>query len=199
MQVREHVPVHIVGSLEAFYRLNGVERPIARRCNQVLYSSRDLIAMAMAGKQSLNGMYLAYTNGAVPADSVPPERLASWYHTTGSTGPMGFVRVPLIGEPLFRSTDANHYANNQIVLTAVSDDRVVIPTAQNAIQDGVTKWYGGALAWLAAGYAGDVLFSAVNFGDTIGAPSILQIPHAQVGLRWTVTFYYTPSTSSSSL
>ena len=201
MQVREHVPVYIVGDLEVFYRRGRREEIVLRRCNQVLYSSRDLLAMAMAGQQSLNGMYLAYTNGAIPTDPVPPERLASYYTTTGSAGKAGFVRVPLVGEPLFKSTNPGLYRNNQIILTAISDNNTVIPTAENGIVDGVTQWYGGALGWLAPVYANDVLFSAVNFNDTIGSPSIPQIIHAAVGLRWTLTFYYTnpvPGSSSSS-
>ena len=128
---------------------------------------------------------------------MPPERLASWYATTGSVAPMGFVRVPLIGTPAYATTDAGRYVNNRVSFTAISDGRVCVPDTGNEMTDGVSKFYGAALAYLGDTYAQDVLFSAVNFVDTTGAESYLKIPNAQLGVRWFLSFY--PNAGGSSL
>jgi hypothetical protein len=197
--MREPVGLYVYGDVEIFLRRPGQpDETLQRRKNLVLYSAYDLLAKAAGGQQLVNGMYLAYSNDAVPADVVPPERRASWYSTTGSVAPLGFVRVPLIGEPAYASTDATRYLNNRVSFTAISDGRVCVPVSGNELTDGVSKFYGAALIWLGATYAQDVLFSAVNFKDATGADYYLKIPNGQVGVRWFLSFYPSAAIGSSS-
>jgi len=181
---------YVCGDIEVFYRFpDGGERILLRRRNLVLYSAQDLLAKAVAGQQLINGMYMVFTNGVVPSDVIPPERRANWYQTTASAPPMGFVRVPLVGAPSFDAIEPSRYLNNIVSFTAIADNNVCVPATGNEIQDGVSKFFGVALAWLAPAFAQDVLFSAANFRDTTGADYYLKIPNAQVGTRWIVTFH----------
>jgi len=198
MRIREPVGLYVVGDVEIFLRRPGQpDEVLQRRKNLVLYSAYDLIAKAVGGEQIVNGMYLEFSNDAtVPADDIPPERQASWYPATGSVPPLGFVRVPLVGEPAYASTDPTRYLNNRVSFTAISDGRVCVPARGNEMTDNVTKFYGAALAYLGNAYTNDVLFSAVNFHDAVGTDYFLKIPNAQVGVRWFLSFYGSSGGSS---
>ena len=193
----------VIGEVTPFYRRRIGGRvhdeflPTMR--NTVLYSGYDLLAQALVGEKIVNGMYFQFTNGTPNEVPVPPERQASYYHTTGSTAPKGFTRVPLLGRPEFVSTDVTKYNGNQLTVVAVSDDNVVVPDPGNEIQDNQTNFVGAALANLdESDYANDTLFAAISFAFESNMPVYIEkIPNAQIGLRWDITFR-PPGTSSSS-
>jgi len=189
----------IAGELTVFYRfpLPGGEyrdETLFTEKNTVVNSAADILAKAVAGQLTLNGMYFPFTNGLVSEPPVPVERTADHYHTLGSISPKGFVRAPTLAEPSFRSTDTSKFNNNQIILVAISDTNVVVPDPGNELIDGVSQFYGSALLALDPdSFLQDILFSADNFVSPVP-----KIPNAQIGVRWRVTFKAPAAVSSSS-
>ena len=187
------------GEVELFYRFPDHDQLIYRSHNMIVYSASDLMAQAIAGNKYINGMYFAFANAEVVLEPVPVQRMARYYHTINSTPPRGFTRVALAGEPLFTSNDITKYNGNQVTFTAVSDNDVVIEAAGNTVINNVTRFFGAGLMHLdAAGYANDILFSAVNFEDGGGPEYLLKLPGAQIGFRWIITFGEGAEGSSSS-
>jgi hypothetical protein len=191
----------VKGRVEVFQRFpvygGHYDRKLYSQDNIIVESHADILAKAAAGEPVfVNGMYFAYTNGAVAEPPVPAERTASYYHTTGSVNPKGFVRVPTIAEPSFASSDTP-FAHNQVTVVAVSDSNVVVPDPGNEVTDNVSQFYGAGLLFLEpSSFLNDILFSAVNF-----ASPITKVANAQIGVRWTLTFKpvdFVPSSFSSS-
>jgi hypothetical protein len=116
-------------------------------------------------------MYFQYTNGTPGETTVPPERRATYYHTTGSIAPRGFTRVPLLGRAEYASTDVLKYNGNMVTVVAISDSTPIVPVAGNEIQDNVTQFVGAGLVYLATDYAHDKLFSSVAFAFETGVPA----------------------------
>ena len=193
MQVENKYNYPVRGDITIFQRsivggeINDTD--IHSQSNLVVNTAADVMALAVAGQASINGMYMAYENSVPPIVETTPlvTRAASYYHTTGSTNPKGFVRVPTISQPSFVASDPK-YNGNQITFVGISDSNVVILDAGNAVADGTSQFYGAALLFLdPAGYANDILFSAVTFDD-IGPSEFEKIAGAQLGVRWTLTF-----------
>jgi hypothetical protein len=181
------------GHITVFQRevINGeiVDTDLLSKPNLVVNTGADVMALAVSGQSPINGMYMAYENSAPPIVESSPvvTRAASYYHTTGSTDPRGFVRVPTVSQPDFTSSDPK-YNNNQVTFVAISDSNVVIPDGGNAVTDGTSQFYGAALLHLApTGYADDILFAAATFSDS-GPSEFEKIAGAQLGVRWTVEF-----------
>jgi hypothetical protein len=149
MNIHSAVKQKIRGEVELFYRFPDRDEVILQKRNTILYGGMDLAAKAIAGKQFINGMYLAYENSAAPISepTPPPELTAAYYQTTGSTDPRGFVRVATLAEPSFDSTDAQ-YNNNKAIFVGISTSEVAIADGSNAVTDGVSQFYGAALAYL---------------------------------------------------
>jgi hypothetical protein len=191
MNIAEAHKLPIRGEIELFHLFdNGRVQSIHKQRNVILNSGMDIAARALAGNINVNGMYMAYENSAPPIAEPTPAATttALYYQTTGSTDPRGFVRVPTIAMPAFSSTDTQ-YNTNKATFVAISDGNVAIPDGGNTVQDGVSQFYGAALAYLdPEGYAGDILFSAISFKD-IGTPTEFEkIAGAQIGIRWAIWF-----------
>jgi hypothetical protein len=160
---------------------------LLRKQNTVLNSGMDLMAMALGGERYINGMYFAYDNSLTPyTDTTPPsERTASFYHSVG-TGTLNIVRVPTLSRPEYSSTDPI-YNENKASFVAVTAGAGLLPGAGNVLTDGLSQFYGAALAWLhPTDYQQDVLFSCVGFDD-LGTSHFVKVAGAQLGLRWGVT------------
>lgn len=156
--------------------------------NVVLNSGADIMAKAVAGELKINGMYFGYDNSGTPyTDPTPPvERMASFYHSPGA-GTMNFVRVPTLAMASYTSTDPA-YNGNKVQFVAITDGVGVLPGAGNMLTEGVSQFYGAALAWLDPdNYENDVLFSAVSFHD-LGSDHFIKIANAQLGIRWSLIF-----------
>jgi hypothetical protein len=193
MQVENKYNYPVRGDITVFQRsvVDGViqDTDIHSQKNLVVNTAADVMALSVAGQAPINGMYMAYENSAPPIVEATPlvTRAANYYHTTGSADPRGFVRVPTISQPAFAASDPK-YNGNQITFVGISNSNVVIPDGGNAVADGTSQFYGAALLHLSpAGYASDILFSAVTFDD-IGPSEFVKIAGAQLGLRWTLTF-----------
>jgi len=161
---------------------------IARGHNVVLNSGADIMAKAVAGELNVNGMYFGYDNASPSYTDTPPipvERTASFYHSSGST--MNFVRVPTLARASYASTDPA-YNNNKVQFIAITNGVGVLPGTGKVLTDGVSQFYGAALAWLDPdNYENDVLFSAVSFVD-LGSDHFVKIANAQLGIRWSLIF-----------
>lgn len=191
MNIREGHKLPVKGEIELFYLFpRGRTQRIMRQRNVILDSGMDIAARALAGDINVNGMYMAYDNSAPPIAEPTPAvtTTALYYQTTGSTDPRGFVRVPTIAMPAFAPTDTQ-YNTNKATFVAISDGNVAIPDGGNTVQDGVSQFYGAALAYLDPDdMADDILFSAISFKD-IGTPTEFEkIAGAQIGIRWSIWF-----------
>jgi len=161
---------------------------LAQSHNVILNSGADIMAKAVAGDLSINGMYFAYDNSGTPyTDPTPPvERTASFYHSVGA-GTRNFVRVPTLARATYASTDPA-YNGNKVQFVALTDGVGVLSGAGNVLTDGVSQFYGAALAWLDPdNYENDILFSAVSFAD-LGSAHFAKIANAQLGIRWSLIF-----------
>jgi hypothetical protein len=177
-----------VGEIEVFRRLRGVDTVLASKRNVILNSGMDMLAKALGGQQFVNGMYFAYDNDGVPyTDGTPPvERTASFYHNDGG-GTRNFDRAGTLAQPSFETTDVE-FNNNKVVFVAITTGVGVLPGVGNVLTDGVSQFYGAALAWLhPEDYQQDILFSAVSFDD-LGPSHFEKIAGAQLGIRWGIHF-----------
>ena len=166
---------------------DGTEELLLRKKNMILNSGSDLVAKAVAGELHINGMYLVYRNGAdakfpVSATLTPADFAVL---PAGS----GFVRVPTISRAGYTSSDII-YSHNQVQFTAVSDSNPVFPSGGNTITDGVTMFYGAALAFIAPGTDStkDVLMASSHFEYQAAPIEYVKIAGAQIAVRWTLTF-----------
>lgn len=203
MQNTFNLSRHAYGIVTPFYRRNIggqiVDITLPSIKNTIVYEGADLLAQALVGDRVVSGMYFQFTNGTPNEVQVPPERRATYYHSTGSQAPKGFTRVPLLGRGEYTSMDVTRFNGNRIRMVAVSDDTVVIPDTGNEIQDNLTKFVGAALVSLATDYADDMLFSAVSFAFEDNVPVFIEkIPNAQIGLRWDIIFNSQSSPGGSS-
>ena len=191
MKVQEAHKAPIKGAIQVFRRYaDGKEKDLFAKNNVVLNSGMDIAARALAGDIFVNGMYMAYENSAPPISETTPAvgTTALYYQTTGSTDPRGFVRVPTIANPSFSSTDTP-YNTNKVTFVAISDGNAAIPDGGNTVQDGVSQFYGAALAYLDPNdLADDILFSAISFADLGGPTEFAKIAGAQIGIRWSIWF-----------
>jgi len=181
----------VKGEIELFHLFPGGRiKHLHTQRNVILNSGMDIDARALAGDIHVNGMYMAYENSAPPIAEPTPAitTTALYYQTTGSTDPRGFVRVPTIANPAFSPTDTQ-YNTNKVTFVAISDGNVAIPDGGNTVQDGVSQFYGAALAYLDPDdLADDILYSAISFKD-IGTPTEFEkIAGAQIGIRWAIWF-----------
>jgi len=191
MQVNQQYKYPIKGDITVFRRdeITGKDTDLHSQHNVIVNTAADVMALAVSGQANINGMYMAYENSVPPIVEATPAvtRAASYYHTTGSTDPRGFVRVPTISQPAIASSDPK-YNGNQVTFVGISDSNVVIPDGTNSVTDGTSQFYGAALLFLdPAGFANDILFSAVTFDD-IGPSEFEKIAGAQLGVRWVITF-----------
>lgn len=188
MNIREDFTACVKGSIELFRTTGSVETTLLRSNNVVLNSGMDVAARALAGDIRINGMYMAYENSVPPITEATPAvtTTAMYYQTAGSTDPRGFIRVPTIATASFAATQLA-YNTNKVTFVAISDGSVAIPDGGNTVQDGVSQFYGAALAYLADDLADDILFSAISFKD-IGPVQFEKIAGAQVGIRWSIWF-----------
>ena len=177
----------ISGSVEIFLVRNGKQIPIAKKKNTVLLQGMDLISRALAGAMHINGVYFLYDNAGGGSYPTPLDTYdAEYYQTVGSTGPLGFVRGPVVASPTFE------YANGvgKSWYTAVSVPNVAVPSGVNELTDGVSDFYGAALGYLdPSDIAADKLMSAVSFTDvtTLLNGVIQKIAGASLGIRWCLT------------
>jgi len=180
------------GEIELFSRAaDGTDTVLLSKKNIILNSGADVMAQALAGNKSVNGMYFAYDNFSPPfADTTPPpERTASFYHGTGPAETRGTLRAPTIAQPAFASTEAI-YNGNRVSFVAITAGSPVVSSAFNDLLDGVSMFYGAGLAVLDENndITKDVLFSAVTFADLGGPSHFEKLAGSQIGLRWNVIF-----------
>jgi hypothetical protein len=185
--LNEQANLQYEGDIEFFVLREGKEEVLFRKSNLIVNSGMDLLMKALAGQAHVNGMYIAYSNAASPLNESSPteDRTADYYQTTASDATRGFMRVGMVAEPSFSSTDAI-YNNNKVSFTAVSDGNVAVPVAGNEITPGTSKVYGAALAFLDPDdMSNDVLYSSVTFADdALVLDEVTILAGAQVGVRW---------------
>jgi hypothetical protein len=193
MKMNTPVAPGVRGDIEVFRRFDdGREEVILEKRNLVLDTGMDLVARALGGNIYINGMYMAYENtaGVVSPAAVTADRVAMDYQTTYSAGTLGFVRSANIAQPSFDTSDDTLYATNQVAFVAISTSDQAVDSGSNDVTDGLSQFYGAALAFLDPNdMENDILFAAVNFEDIAGAADqIEKIAGAQIGIRWTITF-----------
>jgi len=177
-----------VGEIELFARRDGQDHVLARKKNVIVNSGMDLLAKALGGKLSVNGMYFAYDNDGSPyTDVTPPvQRTASFYHSDGG-GTRNFDRAATLAQPSYSTTDAA-FNNNKVTFVAITTGTGLLAGAGNILTDGTSQFYGAALAYLDPDdYQQDILFSSVSFND-IGPSHFTKIAGAQIGIRWGIYF-----------
>lgn len=178
----------VVGRVEGFQVRNGVWRKVLDKRNTICVGYGDVVAKALVGQLSINGMYMAFDNGgAYPTTAPPRSRMATYYHTTGSLGDLGFCRVPLIQLPEFDTSEAG--ANHNILkVVAMSSDTQEIDSGSNDVTDGVSEFYEMALVYRdPAGYADDIVVAAINLEDSADHSVLVKEANSQVAFRWTLT------------
>ena len=181
-----------LGEIEVFLRKDGKDTVILSKKNLIVNTGMDLLAKAAAGLQSINGMYIAYSNGGSPVNAASPDvtRTANYYQTIGSDAATGFMRVPLAAVPSFNTSDGLTYNNNKVTFIAISDGNVAVPVSGNEITDGVSIVFGAGLIFQDPDdLANDVLYSSVVFADLVGVIDELTVlAGAQIGIRWSQSF-----------
>jgi len=158
--------------------------------NKIVRQGMSVLSSAIAGDIEINGMYMAYTNGAVSTTDTEYTDTASSVVAAWSNSTDGVVRVPLIANPSFSTSDGAKYTQNQAIFTALSDTTPVVPGAGNAVTDSTSKFYAAGLIYRHPdGYADDLLFSVINFDDITLTPddSITKLANVRIGMHWTIT------------
>jgi len=180
------------GELEVFIRQGGKDRVILTKKNLIVNTGMDLLAKAVVGQQTINGMYLLYSNAGSPIAEASPSvtTTSQYYQTTGSDATKGFQRVPMAAIPSFSSSDVGTYNNNKAIFMSITDGNVAVPIAGNEVTPGLSIVYGAGLVYMDPDdMANDVLYSAVNFADVVGVLDELTIlAGAQIGVRWSQSF-----------
>lgn len=183
--------INMRGDIEIFMRKGDEDIILFNKKNIIVDSGMEILARAIAGDLHINGMYLAYTNGASGVQPSPDKsRTADYYQTTASDSERGFMRVPTISEATFDSTDPARYNVNRASFIGLSDNLPAIPVAGNEIQAGTSKVYGAALAFLdPEDMTKDILYASVLFQDEANVVDEFPvIAGALIGVRWKQKF-----------
>ena len=161
---------------------------LGRGHNTICIGYGDVVAKALVGQLSINGMYMAFSNSGVYPTAEPPRaRMASYYQTTGSLGQLGFCRVPLVQAPTF---DASEAGNNHNILEvmAFSGDVQAVDSGTNDVTDGVSEFYEIALtAQDPEDMTKDIVVAAINLDASPGHVVLQRLAGSQIAFRWVLT------------
>lgn len=182
MDFKETVKKYATGELELSYVYpDGRWEHICTQHNLITDQGSDILAKALAGTFTVNGMYLVFRNdsGAVPivADKT---NVADTYATASAN--RSFCRVTAMGAPVFTSSSAE-YLNNRVAFLAVTDGTSFYPSIP--VTDGTSVFYHSALMAIPDfdTQDTDLVFSCSDL-----TTAITKIAGAQIGVRWTITF-----------
>jgi hypothetical protein len=182
MDFKEKVKQFAKGRIEYSYVYpDGRWEPIGGQHNLVTNQGSDILAKALAGQLSVNGMYMVFRNdvGATPivADVT---NTADTYATSSAN--RSFCRVTAMGSPVFTTSDAA-YVNNEVAFLAVTDGVSFFPAVP--VTDGTSVFYHSALVAIPDfdTQDDDQIFSCSDLST-----AITKIAGAQIGIRWTITF-----------
>jgi len=174
------------GSIRLFLHSLSGEKEIGVAHNLILNTGMELLARSMAGTHRVNGMYFLFDNdGPGTYPEFTADTALSHFHTTLSTGYLGFIRAPLVADSVVTAAGAAANAS----YTSISGRQVAVDSGSNELTDGVSMFYGAALGYLhPTDITKDILLSAVRFSDVTSLDDgvILKTPGLSPGIRWNI-------------
>jgi hypothetical protein len=182
MDLKEKAKKYAKGQIEYSYVYpDGRWELIHSQPNLITNEGSDVMAKALAGQLTVNGMYLVFRNdsGATPivADKT---NTADTYATPSAN--RSFCRVTAMGLPIFTASGAD-YQTNKVEFLAVTDGTSFYPSVP--VTDGTSVFYHSALMAL-PDYTDQSLDKIFSCSDL--SVAITKIAGAQIGIRWTITF-----------
>lgn len=177
----------IKGYLELFKVTDHSWSSLGGKHNMLVDGAADIMAKALAGERTVNGVYLAYRNdpGAVSYQASSSNDAA--YYATEEPD-RGFVRIHTFGVPLVK-IPAPGGGGAQITFLGVTDGTFFFPGTP--VVDGVSVFNHSALVSMVedGDQEDDMVFSCVDM-----AVPVTKMAGANLGARWTVFLPYTDET-----
>lgn len=186
MHIESKLSGVLVGSIRLFLHtmLGDVQVGLAK--NMILDTGMNLLSRALVGDVRVNGMYFLFdNNGPGTYPEFMPSTPLSHFHTTLSTGYLGFVRSPLVSDGSVQYSDGVAVST----YTAVTGSQVAIADTDNALTDGTSMFYGAALGYIhPTDMTQDMLLSVVRFSDvsSLADGVILKTAGSSIGVRWAI-------------
>ena len=131
----------------------------------VTYKGVDLLGKLLAGQNvAINGVYMEFTNGTLPAQIYPdPADGRDYYADLETSTEQGYLRIPLSNVPVLSTTDTDKFETNKATFFAMSTGLTWGAGANVPFQSSApaSKVYGIALVYMPdlADRSLDVVFS----------------------------------------
>ena len=171
------------GAIELSFVKDGVWTPFHRQSNLVVNNGCDIMAAAVAGLRTVNGMYICFENSDTTKYTAGEGNNAEYYNPATPVPDRSFVRVSTLGEPIIETSDGSAFEGNKITFLGVTDGSSFISGVP--LTDSVSVLYHSALiSTLENGeQADDYVFSCADFSTPV-----TKIAGSQLGVRWELVF-----------
>ena len=160
--------------------------------NQITYGAGDILARTLSGDvtYSIDGVFFEFEQLTQPTDSITPTtptQSDTYANTYVAWNPAVFdaFHAPLLGSPVFSSSDAVKYTGNRVLFYAVASSSTAVGDVNGLTFDPANNSAirGASLAVVdETTPANSILFSRVSL------TKLLAVTDIRVGLEWTLTF-----------